>query len=198
MRILLALFLISSSFATSSFSAPARAMQPGAAASRTMDGEARREIVAKLSNALRDNYVFTDIGQKAAEKITASLAAGEYDSLADPNTFAARLSFTPRSTPRPGSELAARQLVAGLLSGKPDYTIMTAEYADLIRTQLPELQGLLLPLGELRAMKFRQVGMMGGDQYEVSFTKGAVIIAILLDLSGKLFGAQIMPPSARQ
>jgi hypothetical protein len=106
--------------------------------------------------------------------------------------------FIPRSTPRPGSESAARQLVAGLLSGKPDYTVMTSDYADLIRTQLPQLQRLLLPLGELRAMKFRQVGMMGGDQYEISFTKGAIIIAVLLDSSGKLFGAQIMPPAAGQ
>jgi hypothetical protein len=106
--------------------------------------------------------------------------------------------FAPRSTPRPGSELAARQLVAGLLRGKPDYTIMSPEFAELTRTQLPQLQRLLLPLGELRAMKFRQVGMMGGDQYEVSLTKGAVIIAVMLDSTGKLAGAQVMPPSAGQ
>src|SRR3954453_13892276 len=63
-----------------------------AAPESTIDKSVRQDVVAKLSDALRDNYVFPDVGQKAAEKITTSLAAGEYDKLSDPSAFAARLS----------------------------------------------------------------------------------------------------------
>jgi len=65
---------------------------PIAVRADTIDSNVRRDVVAKLSDALRDNYIFPDVGQKAAEKISASLAAGEYDKLADPSAFAARLS----------------------------------------------------------------------------------------------------------
>ncbi|MBW8745531.1 MAG: hypothetical protein JF628_14550, partial [Sphingomonas sp.] len=65
---------------------------PMAAQANTIDSNVRRDVVAKLSDALRDNYIFPDVGEKAAEKISASLAAGEYDKLADPGAFAARLS----------------------------------------------------------------------------------------------------------
>ena len=66
---------------------------PAAPAPATViDTNVRHDVVSKLSDALRNDYVFPDVGEKAAEKITASLAAGEYDSLADPSAFAARLS----------------------------------------------------------------------------------------------------------
>lgn len=63
-----------------------------AAQADALDSNVRRDVVAKVSDALRDNYIFPDIGQKAAEKINASLAAGEYDKLTDPGAFAERLS----------------------------------------------------------------------------------------------------------
>jgi len=66
---------------------------PAAAAPvATLDAAARRNIVTKFSEALRERYVFPDIGERAAERITASLAAGDYDTLADPAAFTARLS----------------------------------------------------------------------------------------------------------
>jgi len=65
---------------------------PSAAPANTIDGSVRHDVIAKLSDALRNNYVFPDIGEKAAEKISASLSAGDYDSLSDPNSFAVRLS----------------------------------------------------------------------------------------------------------
>ena len=65
---------------------------PIAAQAYIIDSNVRSDVVAKLGTALRDNYIFPDVGQKAAEKISASLAAGEYDKLTDPSAFAARLS----------------------------------------------------------------------------------------------------------
>ena len=58
----------------------------------SIDSDVRHEVVAKLSDALRNNYVFPDVGEKAAKKITTSLARGEYDKLSDSDAFAARLS----------------------------------------------------------------------------------------------------------
>jgi hypothetical protein len=63
-----------------------------AAPAATIDSSVRRDVVAKLSEALRNNYIFPDVGEKAAQKINAALAAGSYDGLSDPNAFAARLS----------------------------------------------------------------------------------------------------------
>src|SRR4029079_11673910 len=62
------------------------------AAASGVDSDVRHDVVAKLSDALRSNYVFPDVGKKAAEKITRSLAAGEYDKLSDSGAFAGRLS----------------------------------------------------------------------------------------------------------
>jgi Peptidase family S41/N-terminal domain of Peptidase_S41 in eukaryotic IRBP len=63
-----------------------------AAAPAALGAEARRDVVAKLGEALRDRYVFPQVGQRAAETIERALAAGTYDSLADPQAFASRLS----------------------------------------------------------------------------------------------------------
>lgn len=83
-------------------------------------------------------------------------------------------AFAPRTTPLPGSEAAARQFIAGIVSGNPDYALMTPEFAAFNREHLPGLrQRLLLPLGELRSIKFEDVGIMGGDEYRASFANGA-------------------------
>ncbi len=72
---------------------PSKVMAPAS----TFDAAARREIVAKLSEALRDRYVFPDVGKRAATRISAALAAGEYDGLADRTAFIERLSADVRA-----------------------------------------------------------------------------------------------------
>ena len=52
----------------------------------------KQDIVAKLASALRDRYVFPDVAEKAAAKVQASLAVGDYAALNDPSAFAARLT----------------------------------------------------------------------------------------------------------
>jgi hypothetical protein len=107
--------------------------------------------------------------------------------------------FEPRSTPLPGSEAAARRFIAGLASGNPDYTAMTPEFANFNREHLPALRrSMVLPLGELRSIKFEDVGPMGGDEYRASFANGAIIVAISLDAEGKVQGAMMRPAPAGQ
>jgi hypothetical protein len=105
--------------------------------------------------------------------------------------------FAPRSTPLPGSETAARKFIAGIVSGNPDYASMTPEFANFNREHLPMLrQTFLLPLGELRSIKFEDVGMMGGDEYRAAFANGAIIVAIALNSEGKVQGAMMRPAPA--
>jgi hypothetical protein len=62
------------------------------ALAQQMDAQARADAVAKLSTALRDRYVFPDVGAKAAETISANLKSGAYDQLSEPGAFAQRLT----------------------------------------------------------------------------------------------------------
>jgi hypothetical protein len=62
------------------------------AVSTALNAQTRQEVVAKLSAALRERYVFPDIGEQAAVQISSALAAGKYDSLADPGVFATQLN----------------------------------------------------------------------------------------------------------
>ena len=54
---------------------------PAEAQPATLTAEARQEVVASLSTALRERYVFPEVGAQAAARIGAALAAGEYDGL---------------------------------------------------------------------------------------------------------------------
>ena len=106
--------------------------------------------------------------------------------------------FAPRSTPLPGTETAARQFIIGLASGNPDYTAMVPQFADFSRQQLPMTRAIFTPLGELRSTKFEGAGMMGGDEYLATFAKGAMIVDVMLDQNGKVFGAMFRPAPAGQ
>lgn len=106
--------------------------------------------------------------------------------------------FAPRSTPLPGTKVALRRIVGGLAGGNPDYAIMTAEQADMIRRQLPVLQAQFAPLGELRSMKFRGP-LQGGDEYELHFANGDRMMALALDPDGRILAvsnAIPLPPTA--
>jgi hypothetical protein len=102
--------------------------------------------------------------------------------------------FAPRSTPLPGSETALRQLIAGYVSGKPDYAAMTPELADMTRRRLSDLQAEFSLLGELRSMKFHGPDMLGGDEYELHFANGARMMALVLDPDGKILAASTLMP----
>ena len=140
------------------------------------------DIDVPATDALKT--ALTQLGQKPATDIAAA---------------SLKQVFAPRSTPLPGSEAAAQQFITGIASGNPDYAAMTPEFASFNREHLPMLrQTLLQPLGELRSIKFEDVGMMGGDEYRASFAKGAVIVAIMLDPNGRVAGAWIRPAPGNQ
>jgi hypothetical protein len=49
-------------------------------------------VVEQLATALRERYVYPDVGAKAADRITARLKSGAYDKLSNPAQFAALLT----------------------------------------------------------------------------------------------------------
>lgn len=72
--------------------APGGPMGPPMAPPSSLDAGDRQQIIATLGRALRDRYVFPDVGEQAAAKIEAAHAAGAYDQLTAPAAFAARLA----------------------------------------------------------------------------------------------------------
>ncbi|HWY63281.1 MAG TPA: S41 family peptidase [Rhizomicrobium sp.] len=56
------------------------------------DNAAKLDTVAKIGAVLTNRYVFPDRASQAKAKVDAALAAGDYDSIGDPNEFAQRLT----------------------------------------------------------------------------------------------------------
>jgi hypothetical protein len=81
-----------------------------------LDAAARRNVVANLNLALRDRYVFPDVGERAATQIAKAFGAGKYDNLTDRPAFAQALSTDVRAIAgdkhlevlSPGSGLSGR------------------------------------------------------------------------------------------
>ena len=60
----------------------------------SLDDTARAAVVAKAADALRNRYIFIDVGETAAAKLEAQLAAGAYGDLTQPRAFAEKLTGT--------------------------------------------------------------------------------------------------------
>jgi hypothetical protein len=57
-----------------------------------LDDDARRTVVHAAAEALRQGYIFPDIGKRAAEAIETALSAGRYDQKENPEEFAQQLT----------------------------------------------------------------------------------------------------------
>jgi hypothetical protein len=58
----------------------------------TLDKAARTAVVEAAAKALKDGYVFPDVGRKAGQAIQDALAAGSYEGITEPEAFAERLT----------------------------------------------------------------------------------------------------------
>lgn len=61
-------------------------------APRTLDDTVRREAVESAAEILRNRYIFPDVGAQAAQAIETALAEGRYDSFAQHQPFAVRMT----------------------------------------------------------------------------------------------------------
>ncbi|HEV7985555.1 MAG TPA: hypothetical protein VGP20_05270 [Steroidobacteraceae bacterium] len=94
-------------------------------------------------------------------------------------------------SPAPGSEQAARQMLAGVAADAPDYAAMTPELALATRQQLPQLRASLAALGAVQSIKFEGVGNQGWDLYLVRHEHGSSQVRILMNPNGIIAGALI-------
>ena len=69
-----------------------QAQPPVPAPPAPLDAAGRTAVVNAAANALRERYVYPDVGRRAAEAIEGALAAGQYDELVQPWAFAERLT----------------------------------------------------------------------------------------------------------
>src|SRR5215470_4773933 len=72
------------------------------ATSATAQSSYQARVVNRVADELERGYVFPDIGAAMARQARARLAAGAYDSLSDPTTFARALSTDLRSVSHDG------------------------------------------------------------------------------------------------
>jgi len=92
-------------------------------------------------------------------------------------------------TAAPGSEAALRKLIENARVGKPDYSTMSAGFAEATRQQLPQIQSTLTRLGTMKSVTFKGVGPAGPDIYEVQFENGSQEWRIWLGSDGKVESA---------
>jgi len=70
-----------------------RAIPPGAVVENVkVDAPARQRLIDEVVKNLNEFYVYPDLAQKMADAIRASQKRGDYDAIADPDTFANRLT----------------------------------------------------------------------------------------------------------
>jgi hypothetical protein len=68
------------------------ALSAAAQAPAAFDLAARSAAIAKAADGLRKRYIFPDVGERAAKKIEAALAAGSYDTPGGPRAFTERVN----------------------------------------------------------------------------------------------------------
>ncbi|MGH8260431.1 MAG: hypothetical protein ACREUG_12165 [Steroidobacteraceae bacterium] len=136
-----------------------------------------RSIRTRMNGA---DVTAVQVNGKAAEALKAKLAA--------------RIKA---QKPLPGSEMAVRRFVEGLIAERPNYDAMHPALACSIRQRMPRLASIASFLGAIESIDFQGVGSQGWDVYDVQHERGTARVRILLGserkLTGALFIAQNVP-----
>jgi bla regulator protein blaR1 len=138
----------------------------------SFDGDMHGRTTGLVLHQNGANIPAPRINAAAAQQIAANLAA--------------RIQS---QTPLPGSEAAARRLIAGVASGNPNYEEMSPALAEAVRKQLPKLQPWLADLGPIASVQFVGVGNQGWDVYALKHEHGSSQLRIILDARGIITGA---------
>ena len=134
-----------------------------------------------------------DVAVDAADALKVALERLGQDAAADIASASQQQVFALRAAPLPGTEAAVRSIVAGLTSGTPDYASMSPQFAEVTRQQLPQLQNLFRPLGEIKSMTYLGPGPGGGDAFDVAFANGALVVSVMLGPDGQIISSGIRP-----
>jgi hypothetical protein len=103
-----------------------------------------------------------------------------------------------RTKPLAGGEAAVRRMIAETLSGKPDYSRLSDGLAEAVRTQLDMTQMEMKKLGEIRSVKFVEVGPGGLDVYEVTGSEAKMTYRLYVSEGGRVETAAFSRPQTLQ
>jgi bla regulator protein blaR1 len=90
--------------------------------------------------------------------------------------------------PQPGTEAALRRLLDGAQKGHVDYEHMEPLLSDVMKQQEANFLAMMQQLGAVKSVKFKSVGKLGWDAYEVEFANGSLSYHITLAENGKVEG----------
>ncbi|HEV3184890.1 MAG TPA: M56 family metallopeptidase [Xanthobacteraceae bacterium] len=111
--------------------------------------------------------------------------------------FARRIATVPDrfhdQAPAPGSRDTLVRTIEEVRRGAPDYGRMSAELADAVRRQLPQLQAMLGALGAVESVFFRGVGPGGYDIYGAQFANGAAEFRLSVAADGTVDDITVRP-----
>jgi bla regulator protein BlaR1 len=157
--------------------------------------ESRTQFFAKIVNA-RITFVQNAQGQTRSLVLHQNggvITAPRVDAaVADQINGAVTARFDAQA-PQPGSEAALRHLVEGLISGHPDYSVMSPAMAGAIRAQLSKLHAATAGAGPIQSVQFLGVGKNGWDVYDVRQQNEIFHWQITVGSDGKVMGAWVVP-----
>jgi len=101
------------------------------------------------------------------------------------------------NTPLPGSQAAVNDWISRMEQGQPpDYSKMSAQLAELMRSNSDRLASGISSLGALKNLTFQRVSPNGADTYLAQFDNGALQILIVMDSKGIISGLLLQPVAA--
>ena len=95
-------------------------------------------------------------------------------------------------TATPGSDAALKRMLESVRLSKPNYDEMSAALANVVRQQMPMMQGHLQKLGAVKSLEFKGVGSAGWDSYEVQHENGTSQWRIAMMPDGKIGGTLLV------
>ena len=96
-------------------------------------------------------------------------------------------------TQAPGTEAALKRSIEELRAGEPKYDLMSPQFAEVTRQQLPQLKAAMAQFGAVQSVTFKGVGPQGLDIYEVKFEHATMEFRIMLGPDGKTQGISLRP-----
>lgn len=128
-----------------------------------------------------------DIAAPGDEALRVALQQlGEAPQAAGIETLSQASLWDIRRTPLAGTEAAARQLVAGFMSGEPNYEMLSDTQAQRTKGQLAATHALFVSLGALKSVTFYGADKGPIDTFEMMFENGTLYLALSLGADGRV------------
>jgi beta-lactamase regulating signal transducer with metallopeptidase domain len=103
------------------------------------------------------------------------------------------LSRIAEGGPLSDTEAAMKRLVPTMMAGRPDYSLMDPDMAELVRQRMPQYRAMLQQLGPVETVTFNNVGTGNNENYIVQHAHGVTQWTIGMAADGKIYAFRIRP-----